>query len=218
MLPTSLLAVFIFSFSLAIGAVASPGPISTAIVSQTPRRGWVVGPLVATGHSLMELLIVILISFGLAGLAHPMVQVFIALVGGVLLLWMGGTMLWETLRGKVRLPRPEDGSKPMSGRQLMGLGMLATLSNPFWYAWWVTVAAGYLASAKSVGTGAIAAFFIGHISADYAWDTLLSTVIGGGRRWMNDRLYQMMIVACGLFFVYLGGMFLLQGVGLVIPA
>jgi threonine/homoserine/homoserine lactone efflux protein len=212
MLPTSLLAIFIFSFSLAIGAVASPGPISTAIVSQTPRRGWTAGPLVATGHSLMELVIVVLISLGLAGLSHPVIQLIIAWVGGALLLWMGGMMLWETWRGKVRLPRADDGSKPMNGRQLMGLGILATLSNPFWYAWWVTVAAGYLAAAKTVGAGAIAAFFVGHISADYAWDTLLSTVIGGGRRWMNDTVYRLLIAACGLFFVYLGVMFLMRGI------
>jgi threonine/homoserine/homoserine lactone efflux protein len=212
MLPTSLLAIFVFSFSLAIGAVASPGPISTAIVSQAPRRGWTAGPLVATGHSLMELVIVVLISLGLAGLTHPIIQAIIAWGGGGLLLWMGAMMLWETLRGKVRLPRAEDGSKPMNGRQLMGLGMLSTLSNPFWYAWWVTVAAGYLASAKLVGAGAIAAFFVGHISADYAWDTLLSTIIGGGRHWMNDSFYRVLIAGCGLFFIYLGGTFLLRGI------
>jgi threonine/homoserine/homoserine lactone efflux protein len=213
MLPTtSLFAIFMFSFAIAVGAVISPGPVSTAIVSQTPRRGWPVGPLVATGHSLMELAIVLLIALGLGvGLANTRVQMAIALAGGALLLWMGGSMLWETARGKVRLPRVDDGSKPMSGGQLVGLGVLATVSNPFWYAWWVTVAAGYLASAKAVGVEAIAAFYLGHVSADYAWDTVLSTVIGGGRRWMNDAVYRVLIVVCGVFFLYLGGTFLVQG-------
>jgi len=211
MLPTSIIAIFIFSFTMAIGAVASPGPISTAIVSQTPRRGWIVGPLVASGHSLTELGMVLLISLGLAGLSHPTVQSAIAIIGGMLLLWMGGIMFWEIWRGKVRLPLPEDGTEPMNGRQLLGLGILATLSNPFWYAWWVTVAAGYLAAAKMIGAGAIAAFFVGHISADYAWDTLLSTVIGGGKRWMNDTIYQVLILVCAAFFVYLGAVFLVQG-------
>ncbi|MFZ6029329.1 MAG: LysE family transporter [Chloroflexota bacterium] len=215
MLPTSLFAIFAFSFSMALAAVASPGPISTAIVSQTPRQGWKVGPLVATGHALMELGIILLISLGLSGLTHPGVQIAVAWIGGGLLLWMGGVTLWETLRGKVRLPRPEDGGRSLSGRQLVGLGALATLGNPFWYAWWVTVAAGYLASAKAAGAGAVAAFYVGHISADYAWDTLLSTVIGGGRRWMNDGLYRLLLAGCGLFFVYLGGVFLFQGFGML---
>ena len=49
------------------------------------------------------------------------------------------------------------------------------------------VAAGYLAQARVLGLAAIAAFFTGHILADYAWDTTLSAVVGGGRRWVTDR-------------------------------
>jgi threonine/homoserine/homoserine lactone efflux protein len=41
---------FAFSFVVGFGAVITPGPISTAIVSESTRRGFVVGPLVAAGH------------------------------------------------------------------------------------------------------------------------------------------------------------------------
>jgi threonine/homoserine/homoserine lactone efflux protein len=208
-------AVFTFSFVLAIGAVASPGPVSTAIVSQAPRRGWRVGPLVATGHSLMEFLIVVLVTFGLGvGLARPGIQTGIAFLGGLLLLWMGGWMLWQIWQGKVHLPRAEEQSKSLSNRQFVGIGIFATLSNPFWYAWWVTVGAGYLSGylSKVEGITLVVAFYLGHITADYAWDTLLSTVVGGGRRWMTDTVYRGLLLACGIFFIYLGGMFLVQGI------
>ena len=49
----SFIAVFLFSFGMAIGAVLSPGPVTTAIISQTPRLGWVTGPLVSIGHALL---------------------------------------------------------------------------------------------------------------------------------------------------------------------
>lgn len=217
MLPTSSLqAVFLFSFLAAIGAVISPGPVSAAIVSQAPRRGWLAGPLVATGHSILELLTVLLIAFGLsAGLANPGIQTAIALLGGVLLAWMGGKMVWDALKGAIRLPGAGGEQERMSGRQLVGLGMVATITNPFWYAWWVTVAAGYLSQARSLGLAAVLAFYVGHVSADYAWDTVLSTVVGGGRRWLNDRLYRGLIVACGGFLVYLGFVFLWQGITLL---
>jgi threonine/homoserine/homoserine lactone efflux protein len=217
MLPTSsLLAVFMFSFAVAFGAVVSPGPISTAIVSQSPQHGWLTGPLVAAGHSLLELLIVILIAFGLAaGLARPGIQVAIALVGGVLLLWMGGKMAWDAWRGASRLPGRASGLAPLSSRQLVGLGMLATISNPFWYAWWVTVAAGYLAQARVLGLAALAAFYVGHIAADFAWDTTLSAVLGGGRRWLTDRLYRALLLICGGFLVYLGIAFFSRGLALL---
>jgi len=206
--------VFTFSFVLAIGAAASPGPVSTAIVSQAPRRGWQVGPLVATGHSLVEFSLVVLVTLGLgAGLASDGAQTGIAFLGGALLLWMGGMILWQIVRGKVHLPRADGQSKPLKNSQFVGLGIFATLTNPFWYAWWVTVGAGYLSGylSKTDGAAAVVAFYLGHISADYAWDTLLSAVVGGGRRWMTDGVYRTLLLACGVFFIYLGGTFLVHG-------
>ncbi len=217
MLPTtSLPAVFTFSFLVAIGAVISPGPVSTTIVSQTPSRGWLTGPLVATGHILLELVLVALIVLGLgAGLANPFAQIAIGLSGGLLLLWMGGTMIRDTLRGRIHLPSQDSVESQMSRRQLVGLGMLATISNPFWYAWWVTVAAGYLAQAYAISLAMVLAFYLGHITADYAWDTALSTVIGRGRRWMTDTFYKALILICGAFFIYLAIGFIVQGITLL---
>lgn len=214
MLPTtSLAAVFIFSFVIGMGAVISPGPVSTAIVSQAPRRGWGVGPLVASGHAVLELMIVLLIAIGLgSGLAHTGIQTAIALLGGLLLAWMGGSMIWDTWKGKIHLPDQNENLIPMSYGQLMGLGMAATISNPFWYAWWVTVAAGYLAQAQAFSLAAVAAFYLGHITADYAWDTVLSAVVGGGRRWMTDTVYRAIMMVCGVFFVYLAWIFMVQGI------
>lgn len=212
MLPTTTLAIFIFSFVVGFGAVISPGPVSTAIVSQAPRTGWLTGPLVAVGHAVLELLLALLIVLGLGrGLAHPTAQTAIAVLGGLLLAWMGVMMLLDVRRGRVRLPRADDGLPPTSARGLVLLGAAATVSNPFWYAWWVTVAAGYLLEAQAISLAAVLAFYLGHISADLAWNTVLSTAVGGGRRWMNDRLYNGLFVLCGGFFLYLAYVFLSQG-------
>jgi threonine/homoserine/homoserine lactone efflux protein len=216
-LPTSsILGVFVFSFLWGMGAVISPGPVSTAIVSQAPRQGWSVGPLLASGHAFLELILVILISVGLgAGLAHPGIQTVIAILGGLVLIYMGAGMLLNTWQGKLHLPSQDEKLSPMSSREIIGLGAIATLTNPFWYAWWVTAAASYLALVQVLGIAAIAAFFLGHIVADYAWDTLLSTVVGGGRRWMNDLVYRSLLVLCGGFFIFLGIQFLYRGVRLL---
>ncbi|MBW8011443.1 MAG: hypothetical protein FVQ83_09415 [Chloroflexi bacterium] len=211
MLPTSLVEIFIFSFLFAIGAVVSPGPVSTAIVSQSARHGWLVGPLVATGHSILELVIVVLIAFGLtAGMAEPAIQIFIAFVGGLLLIWMGGMMMLGIWRGEIRVPGVSADTESMTNRQIVILGMVTTISNPFWYAWWVTSAAVVLAQAQAAGYPSVAAFYVGHISADYAWDTVLSAIVGGGKRWITDNIYRGIIGASGLFFVYVGVNFLLQ--------
>jgi threonine/homoserine/homoserine lactone efflux protein len=213
MLPTtSFLSVFIFSLVIAIGTVISPGPVSTAIVSQSPRRGWLVGPLVATGHTSLEALMVILLIIGLGRiLGYPTVQMVIALLGGTLLAWMGFILIRDTWQWKIRLPSREEDIATMNRRQLIGLGMLATISNPFWYAWWVTVAAGYLLQAKEISLVLVLAFYLGHIFVDFTWDTLLSTAIGKGSHWMTDKVYRLMVYACGLFFLYLAWVFIIEG-------
>jgi threonine/homoserine/homoserine lactone efflux protein len=209
---TSLLAVFVFSFAVSFGAVVSPGPVTAAIVSEAPRQGWRTGPLISGGHSLMELLIVITIGLGLStALALPVIRRAVALGGGLLLLFMGATYLLAVLRGSVRLPAPGDQPAPRTGVSILSLGVLATISNPFWYAWWVTVAAGYLAQARAIGLAAIAAFYLGHISADFAWNTALATATSTGRRWLSDRGYRALIAVAGGFMLYLGVVFLRSG-------
>ncbi len=217
MLPTSsLTAVFLFSFAIGFGAVISPGPVSTTIVSEAPRRGWLTGPLVSTGHAFMELVIVTLIAFGLGAVLSQLgVQVIIALLGGLLLIWMGAGMVWSLRKGTALWAVADTSERGGSSRRLVILGIAATLSNPFWYAWWVTVAAGYLAQARALGGAAVAAFYLGHISADFSWNTALSSIVGGGRRWISVRIYHGLILLAGLFFVYLGGLFLLQGARLL---
>lgn len=92
-------------------------------MSQAPRRGWL------AGHSVLELGIVLLIAFGLsAGLARPGIQTAIALLGGLLLAWMGGKMIWDAWQGAIRLPGQAIDHEQMSTRQLVGLGMIATIS------------------------------------------------------------------------------------------
>lgn len=213
MTVNALITMFVSSFLFGIAAVASPGPIMTAIVSQAPRRGWVVGPLVATGHSFTELVIVILLAFGLSnGMNSPGVQLVIALLGGVLLVWMGAGMLLGVFKGEVRLPGVAADVDKLSSKQLIWLGVITTLSNPFWYAWWVTAVPTYMAEIGILVPAAFAAFYLGHISADYAWDTILSSVVHGGRRWITDNVYRTIIFLCGSFFLYLGVRFVVQGI------
>lgn len=205
----SLAAVFVFSFLVSFGAVVSPGPVSAAIVTESPRQGWRVGPLIAAGHTGLELIIVILISLGLStGLASPAIQRLISFGGGLFLLFIGITYIVQALRGTIRLPEPEHSIPPRSAAALLGLGVITTISNPFWYTWWVTVAAGYLGQAGELGLAAVAAFYLGHISADFGWDTTLSLATSAGARWLTDRLYRMLILLTGGFMLYLGGVFL----------
>jgi threonine/homoserine/homoserine lactone efflux protein len=209
-LPTdSLLAVFAFSVVVSFGAVVSPGPVSATVITEAPRQGWRVGPLISSGHSIMELLVTILIGLGLsAGLAGSGLQNIIAVAGGLVLIYIGVSYLYAVLRGGMRLPEMDEEAPVRSKGTLLGLGAITTASNPFWYAWWVTVAPGYLSQAQALGIGALVAFFLGHISTDFAWNTFLAGATSAGRRLLSDRLYQGLIIITGGFMLYIGVVFI----------
>lgn len=212
-MPTqSLLAVYLFAVVVSLGAVISPGPVTAAIVSEAPRQGWRVGPLVASAHVLLELVIVVLIAFGLAsGLATPGIGRAIALGGGVILLAIGANYLISLWRGSMQLPQITANQPPRSATSLLSLGLFTTISNPYWYAWWVTVAAGYLVQAGNLGPIGPAVFYLGHISTDFAWDTALSTATGASRRWLTQRVYRGIILLTAGFMLYFGIVFLKAG-------
>ena len=194
---------------MTFGAVISPGPVTAAILSESPRQGWQVGPLVASGHSMLELLMVVLISLGItAGMAGPIPRLIIGSLGGLTLIGIGLSYVLAAIRGSIRLPDPQQRPAVGSYSKLAALGVATTLSNPFWYVWWVTVAAGYLVQAQAFGLLTVAAFYVGHISADFAWDTFLSATASAGRRALSDRSYRALILLTGGFMVYLGGLFL----------
>lgn len=207
------LSLFAWSFSIAIGPVVSPGPVSVAVVTEGVRRGFRVGPLVSTGHSLVELLVVGALMLGMGrALEYPALVAGVGILGGLFLLWMGGTMGWSAVHGRSRLPRADDCAGNRAGRSLIGLGVATTAGNPFWYLWWIGVGGGYVLASGQQGPAALAAFYLGHISADYAWNTLLATAVASGRRWLNDRVYQALLVASGLFLVYTGVRFICAGI------
>ncbi len=172
--------------------------------------------LVAVGHAFLELLMVVLIALGLTrDLAGPRVQRVIA-AGGLLLLYIAFCYLQGAWTGRMALPEsgpPDPAAR--STRALAGLGVAITLSNPFWYAWWVTVAASYLARAQAVSAAAVAAFYLGHISADFGWDTLLAVATRTGSRWLNNRRYRSLPLLTGGMMGLFGLWFLGLGMGLL---
>ena len=208
------LGLFAWSFGIAIGPVMSPGPVSAAVVAEGARHGVRAGPLVAFGHALMELLMVIALVLGMGQvLQRPALAVAIGLLGGLVMLWIGGSMSWAAIRSRPALPTGEAGPAARGERSLVGLGAATTMTNPFWYLWWVGVGGGYVLMTQQQGLVALAAFYLGHIAADFAWDTALASIVGSGRRWLTDGLYQALLVICGLFLCYTGVRFLWAAVG-----
>ncbi len=203
----SLITIFCTSFLIALSGALMPGPLLTVTVSESSRRGAIAGPLMIFGHGLLELVLIVALLLGAAPLLQRNdVFIFISLVGGVLLLWMGFTML-RSLSG-LHLDFDTDETK---SRNLILAGILFSLANPYWLLWWASIGLGYIVYSVTFGIVGVTFFFLGHILADLAWYTLVSFGVARGRRFFSDVFYRRLIGCCASFLVIFSGYFFYSG-------
>ncbi|HBZ55173.1 MAG TPA: lysine transporter LysE, partial [Syntrophobacteraceae bacterium] len=197
------LALFGGSFTIALSGALMPGPLFTITIAETARRGFRAGPLLMTGHSLLELTLVVAIILGMGPiLSRAPVMAVIALFGGVVLVWLGADMI----RHAGRLSLQTDTSPHPQGlsRHPVIMGVLASLANPYWTIWWATIGLGYLVSSMKFGMLGVAIFFLGHISGDFAWYSLVSYAVSRGQRILKDQSYRVLIRVCGVLLLGFG--------------
>jgi threonine/homoserine/homoserine lactone efflux protein len=109
----ALLAIFGSSFLISLSGALMPGPLFTLNVRETLRRGFWVGPLLAFGHALIELALVIGLALGLRQfLGEGRGTAAIAILGGTFLLWMGYEMLRTAPRQELHLGEGQKGWAP----------------------------------------------------------------------------------------------------------
>jgi len=108
----SLPLIFIAAFTIAFSGAIMPGPVLTATIHQVAKRGAWAGVLIAAGHAILELVLVVALYFGLGRLLEDErlfnnVLGSVGLVGGVLLLGMA----WGMARYEVKAIEAEDEGK-----------------------------------------------------------------------------------------------------------
>lgn len=225
MSPESLAAIFGTSFVVSLTGALSPGPLTTLAVREGVQRGAWAGPLLALGHGLIELTLVIGLALGLDQLLDDEpVTAAVAIVGGAFLLGLGARAIVTAPSQELHIERQADlgsasataaanGAPSAAGLAIAGLAVSVT--NPFWLAWWATVGTAYIVKALDQGVAGVASFYSAHILTDIAWLSLIAFALASGRRLMSRRAYQAVLAACGVFLLALGGWFLSSGLGYV---
>ena len=200
--------VFVLSFITALSGALMPGPLLTVTIAQTAQTGFLASVLLITGHSLLELLLVIGLVFGLGRVLKikPVIGT-ITVLGGAMLLWMG----WGMLHFKEALELHASGGGIMSNPILTG--MAVSISNPYWVVWWATVGLTLFATLSQNTAGRrtfpfVGAFYTGHIMGDIIWYLAIGAAVATGRSFINPVVYQWVIRVCGVFLIFLGGSFL----------
>jgi len=159
-----------------------PGPLLTTTISESSQRGFIAGPLLITGHAILELVLVIAFLLGLAPFfQQPVVFVAIAFIGSVILFWMAFGMF----RSLPSLRLSWEGDHKRRSHPMIS-GILMSVANPYWIIWWATIGLGYILYSWRFGFWGIAFFFVGHILADLAWYSLIAAAVAGGQTFSNQ--------------------------------
>ena len=197
------------SFMLGLSGAMMPGPLLTMTISESARRGMRAGPQLILGHALVEGLLVVLLLVGLADLVQrPVVFGVIALLGGVMLFWMGGGMLRNLPNLTLDLEQREE----ERGMSPVVAGGLISLANPYFTLWWATIGIGYLTVTSAQGWAGGITFYCFHILADLTWYVLIAFAVSRGSKLLTDRPYRLLIGGCALFLLTFGGYFGFHGV------
>lgn len=204
--------IFLASLLMGFSGAIMPGPLLTVTINESLRRGFKAGPLIVLGHALLELFLVVLLLVGLGTfLANPPVKGLIGLLGGAFLFWMAYGMIQEARRKDLdfSLTSAHIGKKSLNP---IVLGTTTSASNPYWSLWWATVGMGSLVLAGKNGFLGLASFYLGHISSDLIWYSLVSGAVATGRRVFTPVIYRGILWVCGLFLIGIAIYFMYSGI------
>jgi threonine/homoserine/homoserine lactone efflux protein len=204
----NIFSLFSTGFILGLTGAMAPGPLLTITIGESARRGGIVGPMVVLGHGMLELSLLFLIVFGLGNILHnELIFSIIAFVGGFILIYMG----CGTIKGLKHYQLQNAPAGQQKGFHPIISGIVVSLSNPYWFIWWITIGMGYVMFARGLGIKGIFAFFTGHILSDLLWYSFISYSIQFGGKFLSMKAIKAILLACSMFLILFGGFFIVKG-------
>lgn len=204
----NLMSLYSLGFIMGLTGAMVPGPLLTITVGESTKRGGITGPLIVLGHGILELILLVLIVFGVATFLNtPAILSMIAFFGGLVLMYMG----YRTISGLKSYTLSIEPASTTKGLHPVVIGIVVSLSNPYWFIWWFTIGMGYVMFAGDLGITGIIAFFAGHISSDLAWYSFVSYGIQFGGRYINLKVIKTILLFCSIFLILFGIFFIIKG-------
>jgi len=189
---------------VSLSGVMAPGPLSAATVARGSESSHA-GALVAVGHGIVEIPLMVAVLYGLGHLLErSQVRVGVALVGGVLLAVMGVGMLRGIRQAGI--------SPSESPRPPLTEGILLTLANPYFLLWWATVGATLVWRSVELGMVWFLAMALVHWLCDLAWLYLLSALSFRGGRFLGRRFQAVVVAVSGALLLLFSARFIVGAV------
>ena len=205
------------SFGVGLSGAIVPGPMLTVTISDSVKKGPIVGPQVVLGHIMTEIMMMIVILAGLGWIiGSKTAALLIGIGGGAVLIYMGYNI--SVSSNKLYNTSNSTNTSEKSGIQHGSIfnGIITSLSNPYFFIWWASVGCAFMYKGLELaGIVGLLGFIIGHWSADLSWYSMISFFSSHGSKIMNDRTYKIMMKACGIFLVILGIYFVISVLNII---
>jgi len=197
-----LASVFLISFT---GAMM-PGPVTAVVIGNAKRSPWA-GFVVAAGHAVIEVPLVVFLAFYAANfMEDPVVHAIVAFAGGAMLVFLGIDMI-----------RSSSKEIELEGKDMSAfIGGIVTSINPYFIIWWATTGLAMILKAKSFGNWVLIFFVIVHLSVDFIWDGLLGFLAHRSGVFNHPTSRKVLYIALGSCLILVAGYFIYSGVKAVI--
>ncbi|MCK9590595.1 MAG: LysE family translocator [Methanoregula sp.] len=192
-----LIQMLILGFVIGLTGALAPGPTLVATINASIGGNWTTGLKVSLGHLIVELVLVILILFGLAAVALPYTSA-IAGIGGIALIVFGGLTIAGSRKATMCNTPVQSFTNPYMA------GLVTSAANPYFWIWWLSIGSAMVLAGLQGGVLLVGIFMIGHWSADTVWFTLVSTGVSKGSTIFPDSAYRKIIALCGIFLILFG--------------
>jgi threonine/homoserine/homoserine lactone efflux protein len=205
-----ILKALLIGFTVGLTGALMPGPMLFATIELSLKKGWTAGPEAVLGHMLVELVLCVFIFLGAASLFGNNAISIIFLVGGLALVVFGLLTVKDarSVASSSMISQNSSGSKLKSSPALIGL--VTSVSNPFFWIWWFTAGSALLLRENEMGIISAVAFVLGHWTSDLGWFTAVSGSVSRGKVLFSQKVHTYALYACGIFLITFGFYFMLS--------
>ena len=193
---------------ISLSGVVAPGPFFAVTLAKSYRSPWS-GTLMALGHAVIEVPLILLIYFGFARFFQDTaVQIVLSLAGGAMIVWMSVSMFLDRARvvreGK-DLPYPA-----------FVAGIVMSALNPLFLLWWATIGSLLVMQFLDYGVSGLFILITVHWLCDLVWLTFVSVFINKTHHFLGKRFQEWLFIATSLLLVFFGFRFIISGIQTII--
>jgi len=195
----TLLEFSIITLTVSLSGVMAPGPMSAVTINHGTRSR-LAGLMVATGHAIVELPVILALFFGIKLITQfTNITTYITLAGSIVLFILA-TLTLKSLRNN---------NTSVQSYTPMVDGIVLSAFNPYFYVWWLTIGLSLIQKAFVFGTVGLIIFSVLHLACDYIWLFVLSIISYAGASFIGKKfkiavsiITVIMLYAFGIFFMY----------------